>query len=135
MDEGRKFNENNRHLYPANEVILNNKKILDSYVPRKEIISRKHTQIADIQPSTWQGYLNEHAKKYPPGEIIKDSPTMRDRYPDLVGKKLGGLPYMEVPTQEKEVPDWALRAAADLGIIIRDVKGRIYELPPEEGES
>lgn len=134
LDDGREFNEANRDRYPANEVILNNRKVLDSYAPGKEIVSRKHTQIADIKPSTWQSYLNEHVNKYGPGEIIKDSPTMRERYPGLVGEELDGLPYMEVPVQEKDVPAWALRAAATLGVIIRDVNGRIYELPPEEGK-
>lgn len=105
--------------------------MLDSYTPEREIVSRKHTQIADIQPGTWQGYLAEHANKYKEGETIKDSPTMRDKCPDLVGTTLKGMPYMEVPAQEKEVPAWALRAAAELGITIRDVDGNIYELPPE----
>lgn len=131
MDEGRQFNEKNWHRYPANEVILNNKKVLDSYTPDKEIVSRKHTQIADIQPSTWQGYLSEHANKYAPGEIVKDSPTMREKYPDLVGRRLQGRQYIEVPVQKKEAPEWAIRVAAKLGIRIRDVDGHVYKLPPK----
>ncbi len=73
---------------------MNNKKVLDSYLPEREIVSRKHTQIANIQPSTWRNYLGEHVNKYKSGEIIKNSPTMREKYPDLVGEELDGSPYM-----------------------------------------
>ncbi|SDH55374.1 hypothetical protein SAMN05192558_111125 [Actinokineospora alba] len=122
----------NHHRYPANEVILENKKVLDSYKPNREIVSRKHTQISEIKPGTWEGYLSEHVNKYRPGRVVKDSPSMRDKYPDLVGRPISGLPYMEIPVQEHDVPEWALRAAAERGITIRDVNGRIYELPPKE---
>ncbi|WP_444828878.1 hypothetical protein [Actinokineospora sp.] len=107
---------------------MDNKKVLDSYLPGKDIVSRKHTQVADIRPGTWQGYLNEHAAKYSPGETIKDSPTMRQRYPSLVGEELQGRQFLEVPVQHRPVPEWAIRAADRLGIIIRDVAGRVYAL-------
>lgn len=131
MDEGREFNKENWPRYPANEVILDNKKVLDSYRPRREIVSRKHTQIADIQPGTWQSYLREHETKYKPGERVKDSSTMREKYPDLVGQDIRGAQYIEVPVQDKEVPEWAIRAAEKMGVKIRDVSGRVYELPSE----
>lgn len=123
----------NHHRYPANEVILDNKKVLDSYKPGREIVSRKHTQIAEIKPETWKGYLAEHANKYKPGRIVRDTPSMRTKYPGLVGEEIDGLPYMEVPVQGRDIPEWALRAAADLGITIRDSGGHIYRLPPKEG--
>ncbi|GLZ39758.1 hypothetical protein [Actinokineospora sp. NBRC 105648] len=131
LAEGQQFNRDNWHQYPTNELILNNRKVLDSYVPDREIISRKHTQIASIKAATWQAYLAEHENKYKRGQTIKDTPTMREKYPDLVGEEVTGLPYMEVPVQEADVPDWALQAAARLGIRIRDVDGRIYELPED----
>ena len=131
-EEGNQFNKDNRHRYPTNEVILDNKKVLDSYKPNEEIVSRKHTQISEIQPTTWQGYLNEHVTKYSPGETVKDSPSMREKYPNLVGEELSGQQYMEVPVQNNEVPEWAIRAANKLDVIIRDVTGHVYKLPREE---
>src|SRR5437763_8599503 len=127
MDDGNQFNKDNQDRYPANEVILNNKKVLDSYDPEREIVSRKHTQISEIQPTTWQGYLNEHVTKYQPGQIVKDSPSMREKYPDLVGEELSGQQYMEVPVQNNDVPEWAIRAADKLDVIIRDVTGHVYK--------
>ena len=106
---------------------MDNSKVLDSYDPLSAIVSRKYTQIAEIKPETWGGYLAELQRKYSPGETVKDSPSMRDKYPGLVGKKISGRLYLEVPPQTAPVPDWALRAASDLGIIIRDSDGRIYE--------
>lgn len=106
---------------------MDNNKVLDSYDPLNAIVSRKHTQIAEIKPETWRGYLAELERKYSPGETVKNSPSMRDKYPGLAGKKIDGRLYLEIPPQTGHVPDWALRAASDLGIIIRDSNGRIYE--------
>ncbi|HVK25188.1 MAG TPA: hypothetical protein VM677_27845 [Actinokineospora sp.] len=109
-----------------NEAILDNNKVLDSYKPDQEIVSRKYTQISEIKPETFRGYLGELINKYAPGETIKNSPSMREKYPDVVGKELAGRFYLEVPPQTSSVPDWAIRAARSLGIIIRDSEGRIY---------
>jgi len=132
-NEGRKFNEDNWPRYPANEVYLENGKVLDSYRPGKEIVSRKQTQISKIKPSTFRDYLREINQKYKAGTKIPDTPKGRREYPQLIGKPLKGKYYLEVPVQSDPVPEWALREAADHGVIIRDVQGFIYRLPKGTG--
>jgi hypothetical protein len=132
-NEGRKFNEDNWPRYPANEVYLENGKVLDSYRPGKEIVSRKQTQISKIKPSTFRDYLREINQKYKAGTKIPDTPKARREYPQLIGKPLKGKYYLEVPVQSDPVPEWALREAADHGVIIRDVQGFIYRLPKGTG--
>lgn len=47
---------------------------VDSYVPGEEIVSRKHTQLANVQESTAVGYLRELANTFGPGTIVVDTP-------------------------------------------------------------
>ncbi|WP_227026170.1 PrsW family glutamic-type intramembrane protease [Streptomyces fodineus] len=132
-NEGRQFNEDNWPRYPANEIYLENGKVLDSYRPGKEIVSRKQTQIWKIKPDTFRNYLREINQKYKTGTKIPDTPKARREYPQLIGKPLKGKYYLEVPVQSQPVPDWALREAADHGVIIRDVQGFVYRLPKGTG--
>jgi hypothetical protein len=132
-NEGRKFNEDNWPRYPANEVYLENGKVLDSYRPGKEIVSRKQTQISKIKPDTFKNYLREINQKYKAGTKVPDTPKARREYPQLIGKPLKGKYYLEVPVQSGPVPEWALREAADHGVIIRDVQGLVYRLPKGTG--
>jgi len=132
-NEGRKFNEDNWPRYPANEVYLENGKVLDSYRPGKEIVSRKQTQISKIKPETFRNYLREINQKYKAGTKLPDTPKARREYPQLIGKPLKGKYYLEVPVQSGPVPEWALREAANHGVIIRDVQGFIYRLPKGMG--
>lgn len=132
-NEGRKFNEDNWPRYPANEVYLENGKVLDSYRPGKAIVSRKQTQISKIKPDTFRNYLREISQKYKAGTKIPDTPKARREYPQLIGKPLKGKYYLEVPVQSEPVPEWALREAADHGVIIRDVQGLVYRLPKGTG--
>jgi hypothetical protein len=132
-NDGRKFNEDNWPRYPANEVYLENGKVLDSYRPGKEIVSRKQTQISKIKPDTFRNYLREINQKYKAGTKIPDTPKARREYPQLIGKPLKGKYYLEVPVQSEPVPEWALREAADHGVIIRDVQGFVYRLPKGTG--
>ncbi|MFI2204699.1 PrsW family intramembrane metalloprotease [Streptomyces sp. NPDC020192] len=132
-NEGRQFNEDNWPRYPANEIYLENGKVLDSYRPGKEIVSRKQTQIWKIKPDTFRNYLREINQKYKAGTKIPDTPKARREYPQLIGKPLKGKYYLEVPVQSEPVPKWALREAADNGVIIRDVQGFVYRLPKGTG--
>ncbi|WP_345010464.1 PrsW family intramembrane metalloprotease [Streptomyces shaanxiensis] len=132
-NEGREFNKDNWPRYPANEVYLENGKVLDSYKPGKEIVSRKQTQIAKIKPDTFRNYLREINQKYKAGTKIPDTPKARAEYPQLIGKPLKGKYYIEVPVQSQPVPEWALRDAANHGVIIRDVQGFIYRIPKGAG--
>jgi hypothetical protein len=132
-EKGREFNKENWPRYPANEVYLENGKFLDSYRPGKEIISRKQTQISKIKPETFKDYLREINQKYKAGTKIPDTPKARSEYPQLIGKPLKGKYYLEVPVQSAPVPEWALREAANYGVIIRDVQGFIYRLPKGTG--
>ncbi|SDM69584.1 Protease prsW family protein [Streptomyces sp. cf386] len=132
-NEGREFNKENWPRYPANEVYLENGKYLDSYRPGKEIVSRKQTQISKIKPESFKDYLREINQKYKAGTKIPDTPKARAEYPELIGKPLKGKYYLEVPVQSAPVPEWALREAANHGVIIRDVQGFVYRLPKGTG--
>ncbi|MCL8015119.1 PrsW family glutamic-type intramembrane protease [Streptomyces sp. AS02] len=132
-NEGREFNKENWPRYPANEVYLENGKFLDSYRPGKEIVSRKQTQISKIKPESFKEYLREINQKYRAGTKIPDTPKARAEYPELIGKPLKGKYYLEVPVQSQPVPEWALREAANHGVIIRDVQGFVYRLPKGTG--
>ena len=129
MEAGQEFNRTQQHRYTYNEVYVvkaegNGYWILDSYSPGSgEIVSRKFTQLANVQEATAIGYLNELATKYPPNATIADVPS---RHPSLAGQHLEGVMILEVPVQTTPVPQSVLDAARDLDIQIRDVNGRIY---------
>jgi len=114
--EGQKFNFENHGRYPENEVRLENGKILDSYKPRKEIVSRKFTQLSDIKPETAKSYINEIDSKYAPGEGIKG------------GGELAGDEILEVPVQKAPIPEDLLKYADSRipPVTIRDVTGHEY---------
>lgn len=98
---------------------------LDSYDPAVgEILSRKHTQLAEIQPRTARNYLRELERKYPPGTVIADVPS--NRATGLAGKQLEGQMYLEVPAQNAPVPQQVIDEATQRRIIIRDEFGNEY---------
>lgn len=127
LDAGNAFDDAQAHRYPFNEVYVENPQggyhRLDSYNPRTgEIVSRKFTQLGNIQESSGRAYLNELAAKYAPGARIADVPSSSN----LAGQRLRGRMILEVPVQTTEVPQSLLDAANNLGVLIRDVNGRIY---------
>jgi hypothetical protein len=126
MEAGNEFNRQMRPNYPYNEIRLDNNKVMDSYRPGQEIVERKFTQLSDIQPETAQGYLNQLANQYPPGARIADTPANRASMPGLIGQPIRGRQFLEVPVQNKAVPEAVLQAADKLGIIIRDSNGKVY---------
>ena len=130
INDGNAFDERREPYYTArggaNEVVLANGKRLDSYVPGREIVSRKETQLAEIQPGSAMDYIRELDSKYKPGTRIADTPANNGQLPGIGGRPLRGQPILEVPPQNGPVPPDVLQAARDRGITIRDSLGRIY---------
>jgi hypothetical protein len=124
--DGQQFNLDQWNRYEANEVTLDNGKRLDSYAHRDDIVSRKNSQLADLEPSTALAYLREHGTKYSPGEVISDTARARTEFPHLIGEPLDGRQVLEVPVQDRPVPSGILDRAEDLRIVIRDIAGHIY---------
>ncbi|MDG3584207.1 hypothetical protein [Galbibacter pacificus] len=108
LARGNAFNEKAKFDYEINELNLklNGKNVrVDSYVPSTngtdgKIISRKATDLADIQESTFRKYLKELKDKYPSGTLIRS-----DKYPALDGKTIQGKQYLEIPDSNKSFPD------------------------------
>jgi hypothetical protein len=131
MQQGNDFDSAQRGVYTADQLKLENGKILDSYTPGEEIVSRKHTQLAEISPAQAEKHVNEILDKYAPGNTIADTPANNAWYPDLVGKQLAGEMVLEVPIQNAPVPpefgDWAAR----MGVTIRDFNGQVLNDIPQ----
>ncbi|MFH5877748.1 hypothetical protein [Arthrobacter sp. NA-172] len=115
---GQAFNYENRARYPLNELVLSNGKRLDSYIPGKQIISRKYTQLAEVQERTALGYLKELPEKYAPGEVAART-----------GEPIDGIWILEIPRQVKPIPQSVLDYANRYDIIIRDITGKRYNSP------
>ena len=142
------FNKARAKFYPYNEVYLEAPKKainlpegsptkhqyvrLDSYVPGKEIVSRKYTQLSEVSEETAIRYLKELSDKYAPGSIIADVPSNRTGVNkgifDVNGDNvLRGEMILEVPVQKKSVPKSILKYAQDKNIQIRDINGNVYK--------
>jgi hypothetical protein len=137
IEEGNEFNRRREPYYEeqggANEVHVEPRSDrgqyprVDSYVPGEEIVSRKHTQLSNVQESTAVGYLRELANTYGPGTIVADTPTnRRDLGDEAIGQPMDGDMVLEVPVQRDGVPPAVLAEARRLGIIIRDEEGNTY---------
>jgi hypothetical protein len=124
---GQDFNKKNRHRYTHNEVEVSvdgRKYRVDSlHLGRKEIVSRRLTQLGKIKVSTAISYFTEFLRKYSPGTIITDSPFNKAA---LHGKELFGEMIFEVPVQKKSIPQVVKDAATQRNIVIRDIKGKVY---------
>jgi hypothetical protein len=92
-----------------------------------EIVSRKQTQLAEVNRSSALRNLRDFVKHYSPGEVVKDTPRARAHFPHLIGKELRGRMYLEVPVQNHPVPERILQYARDRRIVIRDINGHIYQ--------
>jgi hypothetical protein len=130
MDEGNAFNAERTSAYPYNEVYVDKPSgtgyyRLDSYNPNAgEIVSRKFTQLADIQEQTALKYLDEVIAKYPVGATVADVPTnVANR---LAGQTLKGRYILEVPVQVRTVPQSIIDAADRVGVLIRDINGKVH---------
>ena len=104
---------------------------LDSYVPGKEIVSRKYTQLSEVSEETAIRYLKELSDKYAPGSVIADVPSNRTGVNkgifDVNGDNvLRGEMILEVPVQKAKMSPNVLKYATDHRIKIRDIKGKYY---------
>ncbi|GGA28775.1 ribonuclease YeeF family protein [Psychrobacillus lasiicapitis] len=128
-EAGNNFNKENRPRYPYNEVELEAKEVggkkyvVDSYAPNKEIVSRKFTQLSEVQEKTAKSYLNEITKKYPSDSKISNGTFNPNA---LRGGRLKGELLLEVPVQNKPIPQTILDEATKNRIIIRDINGKVY---------
>ena len=102
MARGNDFNAKARaeRWYKVHELNLEDGTRLDSYVQDKEIISRKATDLSDIDVSTFESYLDELKEKYPEGKIIRSN-----QYPKLDGKPLKGQHVLEIPDSNRSFKD------------------------------
>lgn len=85
-------------------------------------MSRKFTQLADVQPKTAMRYINEIPAKYPDGATISMVPSNGG----LGGQLLQGQYILEVPVQVRPIPQSVLDAANRASVLIRDANGRVY---------
>ncbi len=100
MARGNAFNKKaiDNDWYDFNEVTLANGKRVDGYTPPTngkpgEIVSRKATNLEEIELATFESYLKEMKVKYSAGEPI-NAPKYGD---DLKGKVLEGKQILEIP--------------------------------------
>jgi filamentous hemagglutinin family protein len=133
LAEGEKFNKDNHSRYAYNEVYIEKASgatgsgkywKLDSYdLVRGDIVSRKYTQLSDIQVKTANSYLSELVNKYPINAKIANVPSNRG----IGDKTLQGKLVLEIPPQVKTVPKEVLNKAKELEITIKDTTGKIYK--------
>jgi hypothetical protein len=128
LDAGNEFNEARSSAYPYNEVYIDSPKgagytRLDSYDPvAGEIVSRKFTQLSNVQEQTAFNYINEIPAKYPINGTIANVPSSGS----LAGQPLLGQHILEVPVQVNPIPQSVLDAANRAGVLIRDINGSAY---------
>ena len=105
--KGNRFNQimEKRLTDGVHELWLKDMKArLDTYIPNKQIISRKATQLAEISEKTAKKYIDELAKKFKAGKEIQNV--------ERVGtEKLVGDYVLQVLKQEKAIPE-AVKAYA-----------------------
>ena len=128
LDAGNAFNAERAAAYPFNEVYIQSPKgsgytRLDSYNPSAgEIVSRKFTQLSDVQPQTAFSYINEIPAKYPVNGTIANVPSSGA----LAGTRLRGQYILEVPAQVRPIPQSVLDTANRAGVVIRDANGKVH---------
>ena len=96
---GNDFNAKARDnlWYKFEEIHLANGKRLDSYDDiTGEIVSRKATDLGNIQFSTFENYLKEMGQKYAPGTTIRSN-----KYPEIDGQVLQGQQILEIPASNQ----------------------------------
>ncbi len=100
---------------------------LDSYddtVSPPRIISRKHTQLAEVNPETAKGYIKELANKYKADmkvPYVESTINGTDKNPTtkgMAGKVIQGQQVLEIPRQDKPIPKEIQDYADSFGILI-----------------
>jgi predicted transcriptional regulator len=92
---------------------------LDAYDPGKEIVSRKTTQFANISEQTGTKYIKELVNKYPEGAKLAATDSNKGLI-DGGQRVLSGQHILEVPRQEKPIPEAILQVARKNGVTIRE---------------
>lgn len=127
IQRGNEFNRkawnelNDKSTSYCHEVHLANGKRLDTYLPPLngnpgKIISRKATNLEDIDIKTFEKYLSEFKNKYAVGTAINS----RKYDYKLKGKVLEGDYYLEIPSSNRCFPEIKKyeQLAKDKGITI-----------------
>lgn len=105
---------------------------LDSYNPgKREIVSRKYTQLYEVSDETAIRYLKELKDKYAPGTIIADVPSNISKanagiFKANNGNVLNVQMILEVHVQKAEISPKVLEYANNHRIKIRDINGKYY---------
>jgi len=126
MARGNNFNRKavEEEWYEYHEVHLANGKRLDSYAPPPpppgEIVSRKATNLDDIEESTYRKYLQEMNDKYPAGMTIRSDKYKKGKN-KIDGQQLSGKQILEIPDSNLNSPniDRHKTIAAEYGIELR----------------
>jgi hypothetical protein len=88
---------------------------LDSYIPNKEIISRKATQMAETLYDTSKKHIDELVNKYKKNRTIAN--------PDRAGTKtLKGDYILEIPKQKAPIPQEIVDYAKKKDVLIRELE-------------
>jgi hypothetical protein len=145
MFEGSRFNWENYGKYSAREVAVDRllatdnaprRFILDSYSPGEAVVSRKYTQLADVQESTAKGYIKEMVSHYDPRSsefTIADTPMNQAQLGHIdgaIGGPVRGPLVLEIPVQTQAIPRAVLEYAAEADVRIQDIAGTVYRLGP-----
>ncbi|MRN37432.1 hemagglutinin [Neisseria sp. N95_16] len=130
IENGNEFNRIMSSKYPYNELYVVNRNSpfgyarVDSYNPTtREIVSRKFTQLSQVQESTAISYIREAASKYKVGTPIANVPSTNSL---LRNQTLQGKIILEVPVQVRPIPTRVLQEAATRNVLIRDNQGKVY---------
>lgn len=129
MVAGNRFNHFANANYKYSEIALTAGKKrpyrLDAWTPDVAIVSRKLTQLDEINLSTAKGYIDEFVKKYPAGSVVKK--TAKNDALGISGKPLRGEMVLEVPPQiGGKIDDAIIQYARQNRIAIRDINGHYY---------
>ena len=89
------------------------------------IVSRKFTQLANIQTTTAYKYIDEIEAKYTPGtNPLPSTPTNVKN--GVAGTTLDGEKFLEVPPQAAAIPADVLQHAQNAKVHIIDTTGHVY---------
>ncbi len=134
MQAGRAFDKAQAARYRFNQIYVTKDTgkgywILDSYGPFDPAlgagpVSRKFTQLADIEVESARRMLQEAHRKYRPGMRF---PDVRSRPGDLRDATIQGQLWLEIPVQTKAIPNGILSKASELSIKIRDIEGKVHQ--------
>jgi hypothetical protein len=126
LGAGRKVAARVQPGYRVSSVILDRDRKFDAFLPERAMVTRKFSQLGLVKPEIAIGYLAETVAQFTPGDLIVDTPYNRTNFRSLVGTKLRGEIRLEAPVQEAPIPAEVLDAADQLGVVIVDETGRVY---------